>query len=154
MLWADETEVELFGRKTGHNKSAPTVRSDPPVKDCEVIRVPQGRDGTRSTTLQGKLKTISLPQRFQQEKLGLLESPGLINDHKQIEMLWCDLKREIHTRCSENIAELQQFCKEEWSKMPPLYCAPAGKVVSTKDLSNPKVHILLPHCTMNIYILC
>lgn len=60
-------------------------------------------------TSQGERKTISLPQRFQQEKFGLLESPGLINDHKQIEMLWYDLKREIHTRGSENIAELQQF---------------------------------------------
>jgi hypothetical protein len=34
-------------------------------------------------------------------------------------MLWHDLKRAVHTRQSNNIAELKQFCKEEWSKIPP-----------------------------------
>lgn len=117
---ADETKVELFGRKTGHNKSAPTVRSD---SNCEGLGSHQGFG-----LLGGLRDGMGRDQRLYKEnvrpsqvKLGLLESPCLINDHKKIEMLWYDLMREIHTRCSENIAELQQFCIEEWSKMPPLY---------------------------------
>ena len=39
-------------------------------------------------------------------------------DLNLIEMLWHDLKRAVHTRHPKNIAELQQFCKEEWSKIP------------------------------------
>ncbi|KAF7644156.1 hypothetical protein LDENG_00226760 [Lucifuga dentata] len=38
-------------------------------------------------------------------------------------MLWNDLKRAIHTRHPKNMAELKQFCKEEWSKIPPQHCA-------------------------------
>ena len=38
-------------------------------------------------------------------------------------MLWPDLKRVVNTRHPKNIAELKQFCKEEWSKIPPDRCA-------------------------------
>ena len=31
--------------------------------------------------------------------------------------------RAVHTRHPKNIAELKQFCKEEWSKIPPDSCA-------------------------------
>ena len=41
----------------------------------------------------------------------------------RIEMLWHDLKRELHTRHPKNIVELKQFCEEEWSKIPPDRCA-------------------------------
>lgn len=34
-------------------------------------------------------------------------------------MVWHDLKRAIHTRHPKNIAELEQFCLEEWCKIPP-----------------------------------
>ncbi|KAF7647647.1 hypothetical protein LDENG_00168970 [Lucifuga dentata] len=37
-------------------------------------------------------------------------------------MLWNDLKRAVHTRHPKNMAELKQFCKEEWSKIPPERC--------------------------------
>uniref|UniRef100_A0AAZ3RHG4 Tc1-like transposase DDE domain-containing protein n=1 Tax=Oncorhynchus tshawytscha TaxID=74940 RepID=A0AAZ3RHG4_ONCTS len=40
-------------------------------------------------------------------------------DNNPIEILWDDLKRTVHTRHPKNIAELKQFCKEEWSKIPP-----------------------------------
>ena len=48
-----------------------------------------------------------------------IQSPAL----NQIEMPWHDLKRAIHTRHPRNIAELKQFCTEEWSKIPPDHCA-------------------------------
>jgi hypothetical protein len=38
-------------------------------------------------------------------------------------MLWHDLKRAVHTRHPKDIAELKQFGKEEWSKIPPDRCA-------------------------------
>lgn len=34
-------------------------------------------------------------------------------------MLWHDLKQAVHTRKLSNVAELKQFCKEEWTKTPP-----------------------------------
>ena len=52
-------------------------------------------------------------------KLRLPKSPDL----NPIEMLWHDLKRAIHTRQPKIIAELKQFCEEEWSKIPPARCA-------------------------------
>ena len=43
-------------------------------------------------------------------------------DLNPIEILWHDLKRAVHTGHPKNIAELKQFCKEEWSKFPPDRC--------------------------------
>ncbi len=34
-------------------------------------------------------------------------------------MLWHDLKQSIHARKPSNVAELKQFWKEEWAKIPP-----------------------------------
>ena len=50
---------------------------------------------------------------------GTVRSPDL----NPIEMLWHDLKRAVDTRHPKNIAELKQFCKEEWYKIPPDRCA-------------------------------
>jgi hypothetical protein len=41
----------------------------------------------------------------------------------QFELLWHDLKRAVYTRHPKDIAELKQFCEEEWSKIPPEHCA-------------------------------
>jgi len=43
------------------------------------------------------------------------QSPDLI----PIEILWHDLKQAVHTRKPYNVAELKQFCKEYWAKIPP-----------------------------------
>uniref|UniRef100_A0A6I8RMZ2 SWI/SNF-related, matrix-associated, actin-dependent regulator of chromatin, subfamily a, member 1 n=1 Tax=Xenopus tropicalis TaxID=8364 RepID=A0A6I8RMZ2_XENTR len=37
-------------------------------------------------------------------------------------MLWHDLKKAVHARKPSNKAELQQFCKDEWAKIPPERC--------------------------------
>ena len=60
---------------------------------------------------------------FNRKKLCLLEWPSQSPDLNPIEMLWNDLKRVVHTRHPKNISELKQFCKEEWSKIPPDRCA-------------------------------
>ena len=60
---------------------------------------------------------------LQQKKIRLLEWPSQSPDLSLREMLWHDLKRAVHTRHPKNIAELKEFCKEEWSKIPPDRCA-------------------------------
>ena len=68
-------------------------------------------------------KSKSTTKWLQQKKICLLEWPSQSPDHNPIEMLWYDLKRANHTRHPKNIAELKQFCKEDWSKIPPDRCA-------------------------------
>ncbi|KAK3534889.1 hypothetical protein QTP70_001921 [Hemibagrus guttatus] len=57
---------------------------------------------------KNKMKTLEWPS----------QSPGL----NPIEMLWHDLKKVVHARKPSNVAELQQFCKDEWAKIPPQRC--------------------------------
>ncbi len=49
-------------------------------------------------------------------KIKVLEWPSQRPDLNLIEMLWHDLKQSIHARKPSNVAELKQFCKEEWTK--------------------------------------
>ena len=51
-----------------------------------------------------------------------LEWPSQSPDLNPIEMLWHDLKKAVHARKPSNVAELQQFCKDEWAKIPPERC--------------------------------
>ncbi|KAF7650076.1 hypothetical protein LDENG_00131870 [Lucifuga dentata] len=43
-------------------------------------------------------------------------------DLNPIEMLWHNLKQAVHARKPSNVAELKQFCKEEWAKITPQRC--------------------------------
>ncbi len=43
-------------------------------------------------------------------------------DLNPIEMLWHDLKHSIDSGKASNVAELKQYCKEEWAKIPPQWC--------------------------------
>jgi hypothetical protein len=60
---------------------------------------------------------------FNRKKICLLEWSSQSPDLNPFEMLWHGLKRAVHTRHPKNIAELKQFCKEEWTKIPPDRCA-------------------------------
>jgi hypothetical protein len=53
----------------------------------------------------------------------LLEWPSQSPDLNPIKMLWHNRKRVVHTGHPKNIAELKQFCKEEWSQIPSDRCA-------------------------------
>ena len=46
------------------------------------------------------------------------QSPDLI----PMEMMWKDLKRAVHAWKPTNVAELKQFCIQEWAKIPPQRC--------------------------------
>ncbi len=55
-------------------------------------------------------------------KIKVLEWISQSPDLNPIEMLWLDLKQSIHALKPSSVAELKQFCKEEWAKIPPQRC--------------------------------
>ncbi len=57
----------------------------------------------------------STSEWLKKNKIKVLEWPS----QNPIEMLWHDLKQSLHARKPSNVAELKQFCKEEWAKIPP-----------------------------------
>ena len=54
-----------------------------------------------------KHRSKSTTESLQQKKIRLLEWPSQSPDLNVIEMLWHDLKRAVHTRHPNNIAELK-----------------------------------------------
>ncbi len=55
-------------------------------------------------------------------KMKVLEWPSQSPDLNPIEMLWHDLKQSFHAWKPSSVAELKQFCKEDWAKIPPQRC--------------------------------
>ncbi|KAK3511395.1 hypothetical protein QTP70_007230 [Hemibagrus guttatus] len=64
----------------------------------------------------------STSEWLKKNKMKTLEWPSQSPDLNPIEMLWHDLKKVVHARKPSNVAELQQFCKDEWAKIPPQCC--------------------------------
>ncbi|KAK1798040.1 hypothetical protein P4O66_000540 [Electrophorus voltai] len=58
----------------------------------------------------------STPEWLKKNKMKTLEWPSQSPDLNPIEMLWHDLKNAVHAGKPSNVAELQQFCKDEWDK--------------------------------------
>ncbi len=52
----------------------------------------------------------------------VLEWPNQSPYLNLIEMLWYDLKQSFHAWNLSSVAELKQFCKEEWAKISPKWC--------------------------------
>ncbi|KAK3562775.1 hypothetical protein QTP86_007093 [Hemibagrus guttatus] len=55
----------------------------------------------------------STSEWLKKNKMKTLECPSQSPDLNPIEMLWHDLKKVVHARKPSNVAELQQFCKDE-----------------------------------------
>ncbi|KAK3506739.1 hypothetical protein QTP70_021775 [Hemibagrus guttatus] len=69
-----------------------------------------------------KHSSKSTSEWLKKNKMKTLELPSQSPDLNLIEMLWHDLKKVVHARKPSNVAELQQFCKDEWAKIPPQRC--------------------------------
>lgn len=54
---------------------------------------------------------------LKKNKIKTLEWPNQSPDLNPIEMLW-DFKKVVHARKPTNVAQLQQFCVDEWAKIP------------------------------------
>ena len=65
---------------------------------------------------------------FKGKHLNVLEWPSQSPDLNPIENLWLDLKIAVHKREPSNLKELEQFCLEEWAKIPVARC---GKLIET-----------------------
>ena len=59
---------------------------------------------------------------FKGKHLNGLEWPSQSPDLNPIENLWYDLKIAVHQRNPSNLKELEQFCLEEWPKIPVARC--------------------------------
>ena len=55
---------------------------------------------------------------FKGKHLNVLERPSQSPDFNPIENLWYDLEIAVHQQNSSNLKELEQFCLEEWAKIP------------------------------------
>ncbi|KAI3376068.1 hypothetical protein L3Q82_016607 [Scortum barcoo] len=64
----------------------------------------------------------STSEWLKRNKMKTLEWPSQSPDLNPIEMLWHDLKKAVHAQKPSNVAELQQFCKDKWAKIPPQRC--------------------------------
>ncbi|KAK3559223.1 hypothetical protein QTP86_008366 [Hemibagrus guttatus] len=64
----------------------------------------------------------STSEWLKKNKMKTLEWPSQSPDLNPIEMLWHDFKKVVHSQKPSNVAELQQFCRDEWAKIPPQRC--------------------------------
>lgn len=55
---------------------------------------------------------------IKRHKLKVLPWPSQSPDLNIIENLWIDLKRAVRDRQPRNLKELEDFCKEQWAKIP------------------------------------
>uniref|UniRef100_A0A8C1HQW0 Transposase n=1 Tax=Cyprinus carpio carpio TaxID=630221 RepID=A0A8C1HQW0_CYPCA len=89
----------------------------PSVRDLKLKRtwvLQQDRDP--------KPTSKSTSEWLKKNKRKTLKWPSQRSDLNPIEMLWHDLKKAVPARKPSNVAELQQFCIDEWTKIPPQRC--------------------------------
>ena len=70
-----------------------------------------------------KHKAKATLERLNRKKINVLEWLSQSPDLNTIEYLWRDMNISVHRRSPSNFAELEQFAREEWSKISPPYCA-------------------------------
>ncbi|KAK3542202.1 hypothetical protein QTP86_018485 [Hemibagrus guttatus] len=97
-----------------HGKLIQEVTENPTTTSKELQAFAQDNDPKHTSK--------STSEWLKKNKMKTLEWPFQSPDPNLIEMLWHDFKKVVHTRKPSNVAEIQQFCKDEWAKIPPQRC--------------------------------
>lgn len=121
VLWYDETEIELFGHQTRscmvdikHCTSPQThyPHHEAGMWGCFWAAARQWPEAHSDSCIEKVLKSTR----------SVLEWLSQRPDLSPIENLWLDMKRPVHTWSPWNLTELEQFFKEEWSKIVVSRC--------------------------------
>ena len=131
----------------GTNPTPPITLRIPSAGTGKLVRIEGMMDGTKyREILEGNLFCLpeiwdwdgSSPSKqdndpkhtakatlewFKVKHLNVLEWPNQSPDLNPIANLWYDLKIAVHQRNPSNLKELEQFCLEEWGKIPVARCA-------------------------------
>ncbi|MBN3274470.1 TCB1 transposase, partial [Polyodon spathula] len=70
-----------------------------------------------------KHKAKATLEWLRNKKVNVLEWPSQSLDLNPIKNMWHDLKIALHQCSPRNLTELEQFCKEQWSKIGKSRCA-------------------------------
>ena len=56
---------------------------------------------------------------FRENKIYVLQWPSQSSDLNPFENAWSELKRAVHKGKLQDMTDLERFCMEEWSMIPP-----------------------------------
>ena len=56
---------------------------------------------------------------FSKNKINVLQWPSQSPDLNTIKNMWSKLKRAVHQHKPKDMKDLERYCMEEWSKIPP-----------------------------------
>ena len=79
-----------------------------------------------------KHKDEATMEWLNKKKINVLEWSSQSPDLNPIEHLWRDLKIAVHRRSPSNLAEIEQFSREEWAKISSSRCVKLVEINSNR----------------------